>query len=88
MWKHQPISNLYTQDKNSDKYRNYYVILSNMSNDTYYGKICTIMSVFGATISFTDFYEVIKLVGAVIAIVSGGMAIRYYHHATKKIKQS
>ena len=59
-----------------------------MSNDTYYGKICTILSVFGAGVSLTDFYEVVKLIGAIVAIISGGMAIRYYHHATKKIKQS
>jgi hypothetical protein len=59
-----------------------------MSNDTFHGKICTIISVFGATVSFTDFYEVVKVVGALVAIISGGMAIRYYHHATKKIKQS
>lgn len=58
-----------------------------MSNDTYYGKICTVISVFGATLSLTDFYELFKLIGAFVAIVSGFMAIRYYYYATKKMKQ-
>lgn len=59
-----------------------------MNNDNLLGKICTILSISSATISFSDAYEVVKLIGAIIAIISGGMAIRYYHHATKKLKQS
>lgn len=51
------------------------------------GRICTIISIFSATISMTEVLEWMKVIGSVIAIVSGIMAIRYYHFATKKIKQ-
>lgn len=57
-------------------------------SDGFAGKTYTLISILSATISFSDVYDAVKMIGALIAIFSGIMAIRYYHFATKKIKNN
>ena len=46
----------------------------------------TIVSVVSATISITSIQPLFTLIASLVAIVSGGMAIRYYYKMTKKLK--
>ena len=52
------------------------------------GKFYTFISILSAFISVSEVLEWMKIIGSVIAIISGIMAIRYYHFATKKIKKN
>ncbi len=46
----------------------------------------TIVSLVSATISITSIQPLFTLMASLVAIVSGGMAIRYYYKMTKKLK--
>ena len=46
----------------------------------------TIVSLISATISITSIQPLFTLIASLVAIVSGGMAIRYYYKMTKKLK--
>ncbi len=46
----------------------------------------TIVSVVSATLSITSIQPLFTLIASLVAIVSGGMAIRYYYKMTKKLK--
>ena len=54
------------------------------------GMINTVTSIFCAVlawISLKDAQTVVAMIASICAVVSAIMAIRYYYHATKKIKQ-
>ena len=46
----------------------------------------TIVSISSALLSIANFQPLVTLVASLVAIVSGGFAIRYYYNATKKLK--
>jgi hypothetical protein len=46
----------------------------------------TIVSLISATLSITSIQPLFTLLASLVAIVSGGMAIRYYWKMTKKLK--
>jgi hypothetical protein len=46
----------------------------------------TIVSLVSATLSITSIQPLFTLLASLVAIVSGGMAIRYYWKMTKKLK--
>lgn len=46
-----------------------------------------IISVFTAVVSFVNVTEAVKSFAGLVSIVTGLMAIRYYYHATKKVKK-
>ena len=46
----------------------------------------TMVSLVSATISITSIQPLFTLIASLVAIVSGGMAIRYYYKMTKKLK--
>ncbi len=46
----------------------------------------TIVSIVSATLSITSIQPLFTLIASLVAIVSGGMAIRYYYKMTKKLK--
>ena len=46
----------------------------------------TIVSLISATLSITSIQPLFTLIASLVAIVSGGMAIRYYYKMTKKLK--
>jgi len=47
--------------------------------------ICMVSTIF-AWISIKDVQTIAAFIASLIAIVSGVMGIRYYYHATKKLK--
>lgn len=47
--------------------------------------ICVFSTVF-AWVSIKDVQTIAAIVASLVAVVSGGFAIRYYYHATKKLK--
>ena len=49
--------------------------------------VSLLVSIFTAIVSFADAGEAMKSVAGLISTVAGLMAIRYYHHATKKVKK-
>ena len=48
--------------------------------------LSTILSIMGAVISVTNIQPIVTLIASLVAIVSGGFAIRYYYLASKKLK--
>ena len=46
----------------------------------------TIVSISSALLSIANFQPLVTLIASLVAIVSGGFAIRYYYKATKKLK--
>lgn len=53
------------------------------------GLLSTLTSIFFtgiAWISAKDYQIVFAIMASIVAIVSGGFAIRYYYYATKKLK--
>ena len=51
-----------------------------------YADSATIISISSALLSIANFQPLVTLVASLVAIVSGGFAIRYYYSATKKLK--
>ena len=49
--------------------------------------LATILSVFGAVVSMADVQPVVTMIASFVAIISGLFAIRYYLHATEKLKK-
>ena len=47
----------------------------------------TIISISSALLSIANFQPLVTLVASLVAIVSGGFAIRYYYRATKNLKK-
>ena len=49
--------------------------------------VATIVSVTGAMVSMADVQPIVTMIASLVAIISGIFAIRYYLHATKKLKE-
>jgi len=47
--------------------------------------ICMVSTIF-AWMSINDVQTIAAIISSLVAVVSGGFAIRYYYHATKKLK--
>jgi hypothetical protein len=47
----------------------------------------TIISISSALLSIANFQPLVTLIASLVAIVSGGFAIRYYYNATKNLKK-
>lgn len=47
--------------------------------------ICMVSTIF-AWVSIKDVQTIAAIIASLVAVVSGGFAIRYYYHATKKLK--
>jgi hypothetical protein len=52
-----------------------------------YADSATIVSISSALLSIANFQPLVTLVASLVAIVSGGFAIRYYYQATKKLEK-
>jgi hypothetical protein len=52
------------------------------------GRLLTIVSLLSASVSLSEAYDWVKLIGSIVAIISGIFAIRYYYFATNKIKKN
>jgi hypothetical protein len=52
-----------------------------------YADSATIVSISSALLSIANFQPLVTLVASLVAIVSGGFAIRYYYSATKNLKK-
>jgi hypothetical protein len=48
--------------------------------------ISTVLAIF-SRITLEEAHDAISIIAGLTAIVSAGMAIRYYHFATKKVRQ-
>lgn len=49
--------------------------------------LATILSVSGAMVSMADVQPIVTMIASFVAIISGLFAIRYYLHATEKLKK-
>lgn len=60
-----------------------------MDHNTYAGNANTsfFISAVSAVLSFANAGEAVKSLAGLVSIVTGVMAIRYYYHATKKLKK-
>jgi hypothetical protein len=52
-----------------------------------YADSATIVSISSALLSIANFQPLVTLIASVVAIISGGFAIRYYYRATKNLKK-
>ena len=52
-----------------------------------YADSATIISISSALLSIANFQPLVTLVASLVAIVSGGFAIRYYYRATKNLNK-
>jgi len=57
-----------------------------MQQDSSQALLNTAVSMTAATLTITQVQPFVTLLAGLVAIFSGGMAIRYYYNATKKIK--
>jgi len=57
-----------------------------MTNHSY-ADSATIISISSALLSIANFQPLVTLVASLVAIVSGGFAIRYYINATKNLNK-
>lgn len=56
-----------------------------MSNNN--ADLATIVSVSGAMVSMANVQPIVTMIASLVAIISGIFAIRYYLHATAKLKK-